>query len=85
MSYDVVWDNKAINFLHKLDPFIAKRIIKLVKSFSKDPRTKQFKKLTNENVFRLRAGNYRILFNFNQKTQTINILEIGHRKNIYKN
>lgn len=85
MSYKVNWDNKAIDFLHKLNPFISKRIIKLIRSFSQYPRAKQFRKLKNEDMFKLRAGDYRILFNFNKKTKTINILKIGYRKNIYKN
>jgi len=84
MNYKVNWDSKTIDFLNKLNPFISKRIIKLIKSFSQNPRTKQFKKLKNENIFRLRAGDYRILFNFDKKTQTINIIKIGHRKNIYQ-
>jgi mRNA interferase RelE/StbE len=70
--------------LDKLEPFISKRIVKYIKNFSENPRTKEFKRLKGEPTFRLRIGNYRVLFDFNQKNQQIQILEIGHRKNIYK-
>lgn len=84
MSYKVIWSKKSIDFLNKLEILTAQRIIQLVKSFSENPRTKQFKKLKGEKAFRLRAGDYRILFDFDQRTETIQILEIGHRKNIYE-
>lgn len=83
MNYNVFWDKKSLDFLNKLEPFITQRIIKLVKEFSENPRSKQFKKLKNERGFRLRAGDYRIIFDFDQNTKTIQILKIGHRKNIY--
>ncbi len=84
MSYNIIWDKKALEFLNKTEPFITQRIIKFIKEFSEEPRKKQFKKLKGEQGFRLRAGDYRIIFDFNQKTKTIQILRIGHRKNIYK-
>jgi mRNA interferase RelE/StbE len=84
MNYNVLWDKKSLNFLNKLEPFIAQRIIKLVREFSENPRSKQFKKLKNERGFRLRAGDYRIIFDFNPNTKTIQILKVGHRKNIYE-
>ena len=83
MTYKVIWDKKSLDFLHKIEPFIAQRIIKLVKDFSTDPRKKQFKKLKSGKGFRLRAGDYRIIFDFDQNTKTIQILKIGHRKNVY--
>lgn len=84
MSYEIIWDKKAINFLNKIEPFVAQRIIKLIKEFAEEPRKKQFKKLKGEEGFRLRAGDYRIIFDFNQNTKTIQILMVEHRKNIYK-
>lgn len=84
MSYEIIWDKKVLNFLNKLELFTSQRIIQFVKDFSKNPRTKQFKKLRGEKLFRLRAGDYRVFFDFNSKAKTIQILEIGHRKNIYK-
>lgn len=82
MSYEIIWDKKALEFLNKTEPFIAQRLIRFIKDFSREPRKKQFKKLKDEKGFRLRAGDYRIVFDFNQNT--IQILRIGHRRNIYK-
>lgn len=83
MTYNVIWDKQPIDFLNKLDKFISQRIIKFIKEFSENPRARQFKRLRNESAFRLRVGGYRILFDFDSKIQTIMILMIVHRKNIY--
>lgn len=83
MSYKVIWEKEALDFLKKLEQITAQRIIKLIREFSENPRKKQFKRLKGEKAFRLRAGDYRIIFDFNNK-EIINILKIGHRKNIYE-
>lgn len=49
------------------------------------PDVKNIKKLTHHPVsdFRLRVGNYRVLFDVDTKNRKINILKIGHRQDIY--
>lgn len=83
MSYGIIWDKNALDFLNKVDRLVAKRIIIYVKSFAENPRARQFKKLKGEKGFRLRVGDYRVIFDFDVKQKTIQVLDIGHRKNIY--
>lgn len=82
--YKVIWDEKAVDFINKLDNFLAKRIVKLIKEFSENPESKEIKRLKGENAFRLRAGDYRIILDLDHKDKIIKILKIGHRKNIYE-
>jgi len=84
MSYEVSWGKNSLDFLNKLEPLISKRIIKHVGEFSENPRAKEFKRLKRETAFRLRAGDYRVIFDFDSKNQRIQIIGIGHRKNVYK-
>jgi mRNA interferase RelE/StbE len=81
MNYEIIWSKNSINFLNKLELLTSQRIIKSIKEFSKNPGTREFKRLKGENAFRLRVGDYRIIFDFDQR---INIIKIGHRKNIYR-
>lgn len=83
MSYKVIWDKNALDFLNKLEQITAQRIARFIREFSENPRKKQFKKLKEERGFRLRAGDYRIIFDFDERQETISIIKIGHRKNIY--
>lgn len=42
------------------------------------------KKLVNRDGYRLRAGNYRIIYKIDTKSQTITILDVAHRKDAYR-
>lgn len=84
MNYEVIWSKNSIDFLNKLESFVSKRIIKYIKEFSENPRAKEFKRLNVESAFRLRVGDYRVIFDFDQKNKRMNIIKIGHRKNIYE-
>ena len=56
-------------------------IFKKVEELSEDLFSKDVKKLKGSNDFRLRVGDYRIIFSI--EGETIIILKVGHRNNIY--
>ncbi len=82
MSYEIIWDEKSSESLNKLENFVARRILKKIKELKDNPFSKDIKRLRGENSFRLRIGDYRIIFEI--ETDKILILKIGHRKNIYQ-
>lgn len=84
MSYKVIFDYDAIEFLNKLEEKIKDRI------FSKIIKTKLnphhfFERLKGRTEYKMRVGDYRVISDIDQKTMTIKIVLIGHRKNIYQN
>ena len=81
--YNIEWKEHALQNLENLESSIARRIFKKVEELSENPFSKDIKKLKGSNDFRLRVGDYRVIFFIEQNT--IQILKIGHRKNIYKN
>ena len=81
MPFKIIWDEKAYDSLNKLEPTISRRILKKVEELSENPFSKDIKKLKGSNDFRLRVGDYRVVFSIEQ--DTIQILKVGHRKNIY--
>ncbi len=52
-------------------------------NLSKNPRPNGFKKLKGRDGYRIRVGNYRIIYNIFEKEVVIDIITIGHRKDIY--
>lgn len=82
MSFKIIWDKKAKSELDKLEIEIARRIILKVRDLSEDPFSRDIKKLAGREEYRLRVGDYRILFSI--ETDTLIILNVGHRKNIYE-
>ena len=81
MPFKIVWDEKTYDSLNKLEPSISRRILKKVDELSENPFSKDIKRLKGRNDFRLRVGDYRVIFAIEQNT--IQILKVGHRKNIY--
>lgn len=79
--YKIIWDVKAEEQLFKLDPLISLRIGKKVLELSENPFSKDIKKLKGTEGYRLRVGDYRVLFEILK--DKICILKVGHRKNIY--
>jgi len=77
---NIDWKEDAIKDLLKLEKHIQNRVYKKVEFLSKG-HSVDIKRLISSNLYRLRVGDYRGIFEING--QTINILGIGHRKNIY--
>ena len=88
MSWDYSISGKALKQLKKLDKQSAKQIFDFLDeriSGTEDPRQwgKQLKGELN-NVWRYRSGDYHILCQLQGDIFVVLVLEVGHRKNIYK-
>jgi len=81
MMFKIIWDEKAYEGLNKLENSISRRITKKVYELSENPFSKDIKRLKGRNDFRLRVGDYRVIFSIEENN--IQILKVGHRKNIY--
>lgn len=84
MIYKIDWKEGAIKQIQKLPFLLSKRIYNKVNQLKENPFSYDIKKIKKEEVFRLRVGDYRVLFDINLKDKLITILRLGHRKNIYK-
>jgi mRNA interferase RelE/StbE len=80
--FKIVWDEKAFQELQKLESLVSRRILKKVRQLEEDPFAKGVKKLNGSDGFRLRVGDYRVLFAV--EGEQIQVLKVGHRKSIYK-
>ncbi len=83
MRYKVILDPKAVSYLKKLDISISERILKSLWKLRENP-TKFGKHLIGVNLWVLRVGDYRVIYNILEKDKKVEILFIGHRKNIYR-
>ena len=66
-------------------PFkIRSRIENRIEELAKNPFTKKSKKLSDRPGYRLRIGDYRIIYFVDKKKRTITILSASHRKDAYR-
>ena len=84
-TYNVVVKKSALKELKKLPKPTATRISILLKELAKDPRPSGCKKLKSyNNLWRVRTGNYRIIYTIEEQVLIVEVLEIGDRKAIYR-
>jgi len=83
-KYFIRWDKKAVDFLRKLDRKIAMRIINKMDKVAENP-IHYLEPLKEINAYKVRVGGYRIIVDINHEKRLIDVLFIGHRRNIYKN
>ncbi|MBS1268165.1 MAG: hypothetical protein MAG458_00887 [Nitrosopumilus sp.] len=84
MAYSVKITPNALRQLKKLSKTDSIQIISKIESILDDPLSHLIP-LKGGNMHRLRVGNYRVIMSVNRGLLLILVLEVGHRKNIYKN
>lgn len=84
-QYNVVLSKTAEKDLYKLPSQIISKIIPALQSLENNPRPSGCKKLKGfTNLWRIRVGNYRIIYAIDEVITLVDVREIGHRKDVYK-
>lgn len=60
------------------------KIIKRIETLAANPRPPGYEKLSGQTKYRIRQGDYRILYTIDDNEQKIRIVKVGHRKDIYR-
>jgi mRNA interferase RelE/StbE len=81
--YDVFLLPPAQKDLDGLEIRIFRRILKKIRALSDEPRPHGCLKLTAEEGYRIRTGDYRILYRIDDGAERIFIYRIKHRKDAY--
>lgn len=62
----------------------ARRIVAAIKSLADDPRPPDTKKLSGQERYRLRQGNYRILYEIEDDRLIVCVVRVGDRRDVYQ-
>ena len=84
MKYTVEIASSAQRQFKKLPEVIQEHLIPKILSLETNPRPSGVKKLQVFEYYRIRIGDYRVVYSINDKAHLINILDLGHRKDIYR-
>lgn len=85
MDYAVIYKPSADKALRKLPVNTQRRIVRAIEPLQSDPRPQGAKKLTGtEDLYRLRAGDYRIVYQIDDRNVTVLVVRIGHRGDVYR-
>jgi mRNA interferase RelE/StbE len=59
------------------------RIVSSISALAENPRPHGSLKLSGRELYRLRKGRYRILYSIEDRVLVVQVVRIGHRKNVY--
>lgn len=83
--YKLVFSASAKKELLSLPNTIAARILAKIELLAELPRPSGAKKLVGyKHFWRIRIGDYRVIYSIDEKQITIDILRIAHRKEVYE-
>jgi mRNA interferase RelE/StbE len=83
MTYTIRWTETSLCRLKKLERVTAQRIIAKTEALSEVP-FRFVKPLKGFNLYVLRVGDHRVIMSIEQRKMIISVLEVGHRKSIYR-
>lgn len=84
MSYRLELESRAKKEFVSLPKEVQLRFAAVFDDLSKNPRPPGAKKLTGQEGYRVRKGDYRILYTINDKQSLVRIYRIGHRREVYR-
>ncbi len=83
-SYKIEWKHSAVKELKHLPKQVIVRMLEAVERLASDPFPSGVRKLAGaEHSYRIRVGDYRIVYNLLSRALLIEIIRVGHRKNVY--
>ena len=83
-KYKIEFKKSAVKELNSIPKKDLIKIISRINNLADDPRPKGSVRLTSREQYRIRQGNYRILYSIEEDRLVIFVVKIAHRKNVYK-
>ena len=84
-EYKVFFKSSADQQLRKLPEALQRRIVGEVESLAHDPRPKGVVKLAGcENLWRIRIGDYRVVYEIHDDRLIVLVMRVAHRKDVYR-
>jgi mRNA interferase RelE/StbE len=84
MKYSLFILRRAQRELSSLSKNDYKKIKKAILSLGDTPRPSGCSKLVGRDGWKIRVGNYRVIYEIDDTVKTITILHIGHRRDVYR-
>jgi len=83
--YEVKFTKGARKMFRKLSQEVQERIQTKIDELAIEPRPNGVKKLKGEeNAYRIRVGDYRVIYEIFDDVLLVSVVEVGHRSNVYK-
>jgi mRNA interferase RelE/StbE len=85
MSYQVIILKRVLKYLESMPKLESARVFQKIEQLATEPRPQGVKKLVGKQVdlYRVRSGDYRIIYTIDDGVKIVEILKVGHRGEVY--
>ena len=83
-AYKIEIKRSAAKELEKIPQKDREKIIERIQALSENPRPSQSKKLSGEEKYRIRQGDYRVLYQIYDEIIKVVVVRVAHRREAYK-
>ena len=85
MAYSIEFKKSAQKEIANLPKRMQRRVVSAIKALADEPRPKTVRKLVGgEDYYRLRVGEYRVVYQIIDQVLLICIIRVRHRKDVYR-
>lgn len=83
-NYKIFFKKSAEKELHKIPKQDLKRILEKIRELEQNPRPIGSEKLSGQEKYRIRQGNYRVVYSINEDAIEVWVVKVAHRKLVYR-
>ena len=83
-KYKIEIKKSAVKELNSIPKKDLKKIVQKIRSLSDNPRPNGCVKISGQERYRIRQGDYRILYSIENEILVVYVIKIGHRKEVYR-
>ena len=84
MAYQVIVSMAANRAVARLDKTMRRRITERLAALAENPRPMGCIKLAGMEAYRIRMGDYRIVYEIQDKVLLVTFIDVGHRREVYR-
>ncbi len=84
MTYRIEVSRRAAKAVTSLDKPLRRKILAAIEGLAGNPRPAGCKKLPGQEAWRIRVGDYRIIYEIHDQVLLVVVVDLGHRREIYR-
>jgi mRNA interferase RelE/StbE len=83
-KYEISVKKSAVKELGDIPKKELQKTIKKIQALASEPRPQGSQKLSHKEQYRIRQGDYRVVYSIDDDNFAVNIIKVGHRREIYR-
>ena len=83
-NYKLLIKPSAAKELEALPTKDRRKVITKIEALANEPRPHGCEKLSGQEQYRVRQGDYRVVYGIDDAAQTVLVVKVGHRRDVYR-